>query len=74
MRETEKLDIAKLLDFDTVATELAGRLDFQDRTLGDKLGAKVAVEPGGVALFQNETVAAKFGTKRGGDIEPTDSA
>ena len=64
MQKTEKLDMARLLGFDTVATELAGRIGFQDETLSAKLGAKVG-EQSGPALFQNEDVAAKLGAKVG---------
>jgi hypothetical protein len=72
MQKTEKLDITKLLGFDTVATESAGRLDFQDETLSDKLGAKVGPpEPGGPALFQDDNFAAKLGAKVG---QPEDTA
>jgi hypothetical protein len=61
MRKTEKIDFTKLLGFDTVAVELAGRLDFQDQTLSAKIGP----EPAGVSLFQNETFDDKLGAKVG---------
>ena len=52
MQKTEKIDLTKLLGFETVAREASDDVDFQDETLGAKLGAKVgniieAVEPEG---------------------------
>jgi hypothetical protein len=41
MRKADTIDFAKLLGFDTVVRELAEDVDFQDETLGAKLGAKV---------------------------------
>jgi hypothetical protein len=41
MQKPEKIDFAKLLGFDTVAEQLSEGADFQDETLGAKLGAKV---------------------------------
>ena len=78
-RDCKNIDFAKLLGFETVSKQNSKGLDFQDPTFGDKLGAKVGgtepAAPGnGIALFQDDAVAAKFGTKRGGDIEPTESA
>jgi hypothetical protein len=37
----QKIDYAKLLGFDAVSDKLSDGIDFQDETLGDKLGAKV---------------------------------
>ena len=52
MQKLEKIDLTKLLGFETVARESSDDVDFQDETLGAKLGAKVgniieAVEPEG---------------------------
>ncbi len=44
MREVQKIDYAKLLGFATVSDEIAGEVDFQDETIGAKLGAKVGGE------------------------------
>ena len=75
MTKTKTLDFARLLGFAAVNRELEAGLDFQDQTVGDRLGAKVGeVEDQGVALFQDQAVAAKLGAKRGGDIEPGGSA
>ena len=45
IQKTEKLDFGKLLGFETVGAQIAGGLDLQDETFGDKLGAKVGLEP-----------------------------
>ena len=45
MRKYNQLDFAKLLGFDTVAAKLFEELDFQDQTVGARLGAKVGFEP-----------------------------
>ena len=37
----QKIDYAKLLGFNAVSDKLSDGIDFQDDTLGDKLGAKV---------------------------------
>jgi hypothetical protein len=64
MQKTEKIDFAKLLGFETVSDRLSGTFDFRDQTFGDKLGAKVGLEPpNGVALFEDDTVAAKLGSE-----------
>jgi hypothetical protein len=51
MQKSEKIDLTKLLGFETIACEPTDNVDFQDETLGAKLGAKVgsieAVEPEG---------------------------
>ena len=41
MQKPDKIDFGKLLGFETVAEELSKGLDFQDDTLGAKIGAKV---------------------------------
>ena len=43
MEKSDTIDFAKLLGFDTVTRDPSGDLDFQDETLGAKLGAKVGV-------------------------------
>ena len=45
MQKSDSIDFAKLLGFQTITDELANELDFQNETLGDKLGAKVGLEP-----------------------------
>ncbi len=65
------LDFSKLLGFDVVAE--MDTVDFQDATVGAKLGAKVGVEPVQpqklVVDFQDPRFAAKLGAKVG--LEPT---
>ena len=39
--KADTIDFAKLLGFDTVVRDLSEDLDFQNETLGAKLGAKV---------------------------------
>ena len=41
MQKPETTDFAKLLGFETITREPSETLDFQDETLGAKLGAKV---------------------------------
>jgi hypothetical protein len=41
MHNPTKMDYSKLLGFDTVSDQLANGIDFQDSTVGAKLGAKV---------------------------------
>jgi hypothetical protein len=41
MQKPDKIDFTKLLGFETVADQLSEVADFQDETLGAKLGAKV---------------------------------
>ena len=41
MRKVDAIDFAKLLGFNTVVRDLSEDLDFQNETLGAKLGAKV---------------------------------
>ena len=41
MRESKSIDFAKLLGFETVYDRMSGGVDFQDETVGAKLGAKV---------------------------------
>jgi hypothetical protein len=40
----QSIDFSKLLGFDSVAEQLADGVDFQDPTVGAKLGAKVGGE------------------------------
>jgi len=51
MQKPKKVDLTKLLGFETVTNEPTDDIDFQDETLSAKLGAKVgiieAVEPEG---------------------------
>ena len=44
MKNADKIDFAKLLGFDTVSDQISGSVDFQDETIGAKLGAKVGTE------------------------------
>jgi hypothetical protein len=44
MQEPDKIDYAKLFGFDAVSDQLSDGLDFQNETVGDKLGAKVGTE------------------------------
>jgi hypothetical protein len=41
MQKPDKIDFTKLLGFETVADQLSKSADFQDETIGAKLGAKV---------------------------------
>jgi hypothetical protein len=41
MHDPTKMDYSKLLGFDTVSDQLENGIDFQDPTVGAKLGAKV---------------------------------
>src|SRR6476660_5180450 len=45
MRDAASLDFTKLLGFAAVADKLADGINFQDETVGAKLGAKVGAEP-----------------------------
>jgi hypothetical protein len=48
MQKPDKIDYAKLLGFDAVSDQLSAGVDFQDETIGAKLGAKVGQgEPSG---------------------------
>lgn len=66
------LDFSKLLGFDAVADQVSDGVDFQDHTVGAKLGAKVGGEDVGpqrkVVDFQDPTFAAKLGAKVGVEI------
>ena len=44
MQKPDKVNFDKLLGFELVSRELLHELDFQDETLGAKLGAKVGTE------------------------------
>ncbi len=46
MGRTKEIDFAKLIGFAAVSDHLSDGIDFQDETIGDKLGAKVGPEPG----------------------------
>ena len=41
MHDPTKMDYSKLFGFDTVSDQLENGIDFQDATIGAKLGAKV---------------------------------
>jgi hypothetical protein len=45
MQKPDKIDFTKLLGFKIIADELADITDFQNETLGAKLGAKVGGKP-----------------------------
>ena len=65
------MDFSKLLGFAIVADQISKGVDFQDETVGAKLGAKVGEEPtdpAGLVDFRNETFASKLGAKVG--LEP----
>jgi hypothetical protein len=49
MKESKVIDFAKLLGFDTISDQLSEGIDFQDETIGAKLGAKVGGEEAGPA-------------------------
>ena len=44
MAKQQALDLGKLLGFATVSGHASGGIDFQDETIGAKLGAKVGAE------------------------------
>lgn len=44
MNSRAKIDFERLLGFDSVGDRISGSVDFQDETLGAKLGAKVGIE------------------------------
>ena len=45
MKRHDDIDFSKLLGFDAVNDQISGSVDFQDETIGAKLGAKVGIEP-----------------------------
>lgn len=45
MQKQSKIEFGKLLGFDSVSDRISGDVDFQDDTLGARLGAKVGLEP-----------------------------
>lgn len=47
MNKPDTIDFAKLLGFELVTGELNNDLDFQNETIGAKLGAKVGAEETG---------------------------
>jgi hypothetical protein len=51
--ESGKIDYAKLLGFDGVIDQLSGSIDFQDETIGAKLGAKVGFEACSEPMAEN---------------------
>jgi hypothetical protein len=44
MKRHDDIDFSKLLGFDAVNDQISGSVDFQDETIGAKLGAKVGIE------------------------------
>ena len=48
------IDFTKLLGFDAVSAEIKGAVDFQDETIGARLGAKVGDVPGPLATEKPE--------------------
>ena len=44
MEKTGKIEFAKLLGFGAVSDQISGSVDFQDETIGARLGAKVGDE------------------------------
>jgi hypothetical protein len=45
VKDVGRLDFTKLLGFDSVSDPILDGIDFQDETVGAKLGAKVGEEP-----------------------------
>ena len=81
MRVGKGLDFAKLLGFETLSNRFSKGIDFQDETVGAKLGAKAGgVEPDGPDRaqvsetfdFRDELINAKLGAKVG--LEPPGDA
>ena len=50
MQGPNQIDFGKLLGFATVSDQIAEGVDFQDATMGARLGAKVGIEEGPVRL------------------------
>lgn len=70
MRKGKDLDFARLVGFETLSDHCSKGIDFQEDTLGAKLGAKAGgVEPlpNGLDL-RDEVIGAKLGAKVG--LEP----
>jgi hypothetical protein len=44
MKKTDKIDYTRLLGFASVSDQISGGFDFQDETIGAKLGVKVGAE------------------------------
>ena len=44
MRDIKAIDFARLLGFESISDTIPGQVDFQDATLGDKLGARIGPE------------------------------
>ena len=60
MNESKSIDFSKLLGFETVCDRLSGGVDFQDDTIGAKLGAKVGGgEPGVPATLPEDPVKSR---------------
>lgn len=53
-----KMDYAKLLGFDGVGGRISGSVDFQNETIGAKLGAKVGGAEPGTPVKLAETVGS----------------
>jgi hypothetical protein len=68
---SQKLDLGKLLGFDTLRDLDANVIDFQDDTVSAKLGAKGGCEAtikqraSNVVDFQDDKISAKLGAKGG---------
>jgi hypothetical protein len=45
MQKPARIDYAKLPGFASVSEQISGSIDFQDETIGAKIGAKVGAEP-----------------------------
>jgi hypothetical protein len=50
MQKLDRIDYAKLLGFASVSDRISGSVDFQDETIGAKLGAKVGDPEAGQPL------------------------
>jgi hypothetical protein len=57
VQNSDKIDYAKLLGFEVVAEQIAGSVDFQDETVGAKLGAKVGLPETGASAKLTEAAA-----------------
>lgn len=66
------IQFSKLLGFENVTDSLLQGVDFQNETLGDKLGAKIGpvevTSPANGIDFQDDTFGAQLGAKVG-DLE-----
>lgn len=63
MQDPTKMDYSKLFGFDMVANDVVDGVDFQDATIGAKLGAKVGKTetplPGSMPLAQEAAPAGE---------------